>query len=79
MDREFISYSEEGFDDWICNCGNTRDSQGFQPCDSEGNPVEPLVFEEDLYACRCCGRIIKETSLEVVGHTKPKEEALAEF
>jgi len=73
MDREFISFSEEGFDDWICNCGNTPDYQGFQPCDSVGNPVEPLVSDGDLFACKRCGRIIKEGTLEVVGRNQTED------
>ena len=56
-------------EDLICICGNTPDTHGFYPCDSEGEYVEPTPQEwtTDWYVCDLCGRIIDPQSLRVVG------------
>jgi hypothetical protein len=56
-------------DMWICLCLNTPINQGFYPCDSEGNYVEPTPedWTTDWYVCDRCGRIIDQKTLRVVG------------
>jgi hypothetical protein len=57
-------------DAWVCLCGNSPDYTGFFPCDKDGNEMVPDVASnwDDLYVCARCGRIIKQSTLEVVGH-----------
>ena len=54
---------------WICLCGNTASAQGFFPCDSEGERVEPSLqaWTSGWYVCDGCGRIIDEATRRVVG------------
>jgi hypothetical protein len=54
-------------DAWVCICGNEPHTDGFYPCDENGNEVEPNLDWEDLYTCGSCGRIINRCTLEVVG------------
>jgi len=70
--QEFISCEENYEDAWICNCGNTPDADGFYPCNEEGIEVDPTEKEwnGENYACNKCGRIIDQTTLEVIGHKK---------
>jgi hypothetical protein len=59
---------EPGSDEaWICICGNTPVSDGFYPCDAEGNEMEPVVGWNDLYVCARCLRIIDQIRLDVIG------------
>jgi hypothetical protein len=59
-------------------------SDGFFPCDSEGEEVEPTLEEwtSNWYVCARCGRIINQDTLEVVGVrfnntlTKAEKEAI---
>lgn len=64
-----MKIKEEGSNNWICTCGNTPDSQGFFPCNSNGDYVEPTPEEwkTDSYVCDRCGNIIDMNTLEVVG------------
>lgn len=66
---ERISYDLHDEDAWICRCGNTPTDEGFYPCNDIGTEVEPT--EESgwagLYVCDRCGRIIKQSTLEVQG------------
>jgi hypothetical protein len=70
---------------WVCPCGNTPGQEGFYPCSSEGEQVEPTPEEwtTDCYVCDRCGRIIKQSNLEVVGvrakNTLTEEEKEAIF
>lgn len=43
-----------------CSCGNVASSDGFYPCDSEGEKVEPtaLSWPLPLYVCGACGLIV---------------------
>ena len=69
MAKEFIT-NEAGNDEaWICICGNRPDSDGFYPCDKDGNEIEPTTESgwRELYVCLNCGRIIHQNTLEVVG------------
>ena len=52
-----------------CLCGNTPAQQGFYPCSSEGQQVEPTPedWNTNCYVCDRCGRIIDQTTLAVVG------------
>jgi len=45
--------------DLVCKCGNTTASDGFQPCDKNGNVIEPTVDSDwnGLYVCSKCGEI----------------------
>ncbi len=51
----------------ICECGNEPEADGFFPCDSQGNEIEPLITSEwnGLYVCARCQnlhRFIQEES-----------------
>jgi len=56
-------------DNWTCLCGNTGLADGFYPCDSEGQMVEPTPEEwaTNWYVCNRCGRIIDRKTMEVKG------------
>ena len=65
---EYIKCQHYDKDAWVCLCGNTPMSDGFQPCDAEGNEVEPNKGTwMGLYVCDRCGRIIRQKTLEVIG------------
>ncbi len=72
---EKISGSPPDPEDWTCLCGNQIQSEGFYPCDSEGEltPEEDLPSYDDWsiswYRCLRCGRIINRETLEVIGQT----------
>jgi hypothetical protein len=55
--------------DFLCLCGNTASDEGFFPCNSEGEEVEPSLedWTTDCYVCDRCGRIIRQSDLRVVG------------
>jgi len=59
--------THEASNPWICICHNQPDYYGFYPCEREGNEVEPVEGWQGLYVCGDCGRIIKASSLEIVG------------
>ena len=71
------------FDSWECLCGNEPSSDGFYPCDEQGNEVEPTpAWNGLLYVCARCDRIIDQYTLKVVGKRKsqpsrPKRRAAA--
>jgi hypothetical protein len=68
--NEYIKHEEGYKEAWICLCGNRPDSDGFYPCDKDGNEVEPVEGWENLYVCARCGRIINQESLKVVAQKK---------
>jgi len=45
--------------DIVCECGNDTRSDGFFPCDSEGNEMEPTLDSDwdGLYLCPPCGQL----------------------
>jgi len=63
-----INHGEDQ-NEWICLCGNTGLYEGFYPCNSEGELVEPTPedWTTDCYVCEQCGRIIRQSDREVVG------------
>jgi hypothetical protein len=65
--QEQITHENGNHEAWICICKNTPDSDGFFPCDMEGNEVEPEAGWANLYVCARCGRIINQDSLSVIG------------
>jgi hypothetical protein len=69
MTQYFISHEANHTEAWICVCGNTPSSDGFFPCDANGNEVEPTLASgwSGIYICARCGRIINQDTLEVVG------------
>jgi hypothetical protein len=67
---EHIRHEEGNDEAWVCICTNTPNADGFYPCDSDGNQVEPDAGWNDLYVCAKCGRIINQNSLEVVGSAR---------
>ena len=46
-------------DDITCPCGNTPRSDGFYPCDADGNQMEPTDGGgwDGLYVCPVCHRL----------------------
>jgi Zn-finger protein len=54
---------------WLCPCGNTSGIDGFYPCNSEGEQVEPTreAWDGITWVCERCGRIINDDTLEIVG------------
>jgi hypothetical protein len=84
--KRYVQHIDPDLKDWwVCPCGNTPDQEGFYPCSSEGEQVEPTPEEwtTDCYVCDRCGRIIKQSNLEVVGvrakNTLTEEEKKAIF
>jgi hypothetical protein len=75
---EHITAEQTDNDAWRCICGNTPASDGFFPCNQSGDEIEPTIAGgwTDLYVCARCGRIIKQTTLEVVGRN-PQPKLLA--
>jgi len=49
-----ITLSADG--DVVCACGNQPHHDGFYPCDSEGNEIEPTLGSnwDGLYICPRC-------------------------
>lgn len=43
-----------------CTCGNTTHTDGFYPCDKNGNEIEPTKEWNGLYVCGRCGKIHDE-------------------
>ena len=41
----------------VCLCGNTQLTDGFEPCDAKGRPIEPTVGSGWVghYRCERCG------------------------
>ena len=69
MPQQFISHEANNAEAWICICGNTPDSDGFFPCDTNGNEMLPTLDSgwSGIYICVRCGRIINQDTLEIVG------------
>lgn len=74
---EHITHTEGDSDAWVCLCGNTPAADGFYPCDALGNQVEPTPedWTTGCYVCARCGRIINQTSLEVVSRRVMETES----
>lgn len=72
---EKISREDQDEDAWVCICGNNPDSDGFYPCNANGEEMEPDIGSDwdGLYVCSRCGRIIDEKDLSVVGHRKKQD------
>lgn len=64
--KEFIKHKDSEKEAWVCICGNTPDSNGFYPCDNQGNETIPAEGWEGLYVCAQCERIIEQNTLDVV-------------
>ena len=67
---EFVSQYiiEISEDKWECRCGNTHDSDGFEPCDECGAevPAELGPWDGALYVCTRCWRVINSKTLEIL-------------
>ena len=75
-EKQFITHEPQDDDAWVCQCGNMPHTDGFFPCDSSGNEVEPESGNwTDLYVCARCGRIIQYDTLEIVGQKSDKSES----
>ena len=70
--KERITNDPAWPDAWTCVCGNTSLSDGFDYCDAAGNEIEPTIRSgwDGFYLCASCGRIIDQTTLEVVGRSR---------
>ena len=71
---DHITHEPQDKDAWKCLCGNTPSGDGFFPCNSKGEEVEPTHKEwtTGCYVCNKCGRIINQDTLEVVGQRDEK-------
>ena len=69
---EHITHEVGTEEAWICICGNQPDTGGFYTCDKDGNEVEPTAIDwtTNWYVCANCGRMIDQTTLEVVGRNQ---------
>ena len=67
---QFIIENSE--DKWECRCGNTHDSEGFEPCDEYGEevPAELGPWDGALYVCTRCWRVINGDTLEILRHAE---------
>lgn len=67
---EFVSQYilEISEDKWECRCGNTHESDGFEPCDEVGEqvPAELGPWDGALYVCTRCWRVINGNTLEIL-------------
>jgi hypothetical protein len=66
--KEHITHEPGNNEAWVCLCRNRPESDGFFPCNKEGNEMEPVEGWGNLYVCARCRRIIDQFTLEVVGH-----------
>jgi hypothetical protein len=65
---EHVTHEPGNDEAWICLCGNRAESDGFFPCDKDGNEIESIEgVWKNIYVCAGCGRIINQDSLEIVG------------
>lgn len=64
--------------DIICPCGNTPRSDGFFPCDAEGNEIEPTINSgwDGLYACPVCQRLHRLTSTDMTEQLSVKHATI---
>ena len=67
--KQFINHEAGNDEAWLCLCGNRPDSDGFFTCDGNGDEMEPALLSnwDGLYVCGRCGRIVQQTTLEIVG------------
>ena len=67
---QFIIENSE--DKWECRCGNTHESEGFDPCDEFGEvvPAELGPWDGILYVCTRCWRVINGNTLEILRVTE---------
>lgn len=54
---------------WLCVCGNVPSDNGFYPCNTSGEEIDPSFKAgwRGLAVCGKCGRIINSETLCVVG------------
>lgn len=80
MKKVFINHEEGDPDEWICLCGNTSFADGFAACDSTGKEMEPTIESDwnGLFVCVRCGRIIENSTREVVGQ-RPTPDAVRDL
>lgn len=59
-------------DNYVCVCGNRPDTDGFYPCDSDGNDLEPVLDGswDGLYRCDRCRIVLPATVFDVVRRTR---------
>jgi len=69
MIHEEIRTERDNTDAWICVCLNEPHMDGFFPCDSAGQEMDPVDGWTELYVCHRCGRIIDQGSLKIVTQT----------
>lgn len=59
-------------DQWVCECGNYAEAEGFHPCNDAGEDMEPNIGSGwvDTYRCDRCGIVWRQNG------TKVSEDAL---
>lgn len=62
--------------DWYeCVCGNDPESEGFQPCDVLGNPIDlssdsaMATWDQAMMICMRCGLVMDQRSYDPAAHT----------
>lgn len=54
-----------------CICGNDQITDGFYPCDEQGNEVQPDDrWNGELYVCGHCGRVVNQFTGKVEGQAQ---------
>lgn len=67
--NESITVTNDG-EHWVCVCGNSTMSSGFDTCDKNGTYIEPIdSIWNGLYACLNCGRVIDQDTSKVISQT----------
>ena len=67
--KEHIQHEPQDETAWICLCGNMPDTDGFAPCDTSGDAIEPTEADgwKGHYRCERCYRVIHQDGLQVTG------------
>lgn len=70
MNKEYLKRNADTGEFEMCLCGNDELTDGFYPCDEQGNEVQPDDrWNEKLYVCFRCGRIVDQFTGEIVGQS----------
>jgi len=73
QEEKAITHEPQDKDAWVCICGNMPSEAGFYPIDETNHEVEPTAedWKTNQYSCNQCGRVIDQSTLEVVRQLDP--------